>query len=283
MEKKSGRKCVEAAINSRLQKAWESPPAHPAVDWGTLSMRDGRMMVDVTCPVCGGVRHQNASQIKRAIKDRPFDGRCYKHRLFSRTRKGTTFPAHPLVDWNDTAIVDVNGEHRTGVAVTCPDCNCKRYQGRNGTKHHILNGRFSGRCHDCSGRHNWVPFVKLGPGRSIDSKKGYVRLNRAAIADHDMPLYLAMATSGNFVFEHRFIMAKQLGRPLTTNELVDHMDGVKTNNAPKNLRLYVRGKNQPGEMTGYGTYYHEWQKALARIRVLEERLGEGSQHRLFKA
>lgn len=68
-------------------------------------------------------------------------------------------------------------------------------------------------------------------------------------------------------------MAKALGRPLTSRELVDHMDGVKTNNALENLRLYRRGKNEPGETTGYGTFYHEWQMALARIRVLENLLG----------
>lgn len=65
------------------------------------------------------------------------------------------------------------------------------------------------------------------------------------------------------------VMARKLGRPLTSYELVDHMDGIKTNNDPSNLRLYRRGRNEPGETTGYGTYYHEWQMALARIRELE--------------
>lgn len=72
-------------------------------------------------------------------------------------------------------------------------------------------------------------------------------------------------------------MARQLGRPLETWELVDHMDGDKLNNDPSNLRLYRRGRNMPGETTGHGTFYHEWQQALARIRVLEyemERLRE---------
>lgn len=67
-------------------------------------------------------------------------------------------------------------------------------------------------------------------------------------------------------------MARVLGRPLRSNELVDHMDGNKLNNDPSNLRMYVRGKNQPGETSGYGTYYDEWQRALARIAELEARL-----------
>ena len=47
------------------------------------------------------------------------------------------------------------------------------------------------------------------------------------------------------------------------------MDGDKQNNRIENLRIYVRGKQQPGSAPGYGTYYHEWQMALARIAELE--------------
>lgn len=67
-------------------------------------------------------------------------------------------------------------------------------------------------------------------------------------------------------------MAKQLGRPLETYEWVDHMDGNRANNDPANLRIYLKGKNQPGSGNGYGTYYHEWQMALVRIRELEDQL-----------
>jgi len=35
--------------------------------------------------------------------------------------------------------------------------------------------------------------------------------------------------------EHRLVMSKTIGRPLKTNELVDHMDGNKINNHPSNL------------------------------------------------
>lgn len=81
-----------------------------------------------------------------------------------------------------------------------------------------------------------------------------------------------MQNKNKAVFEHRFVMAKLLGRPLLTNECVDHMDGHKTNNNPLNLRLYVKGKNQPGSGIGYGTYYHEWQMALAEIERLKKLL-----------
>lgn len=89
-----------------------------------------------------------------------------------------------------------------------------------------------------------------------------------------MPLYEQMlaGTSHIHIAEHRFVMAKALGRPLRKNELVDHMDGNKQNNALSNLRIYVKGKNMPGETNGYGTFYHEWQLALAEVDRLKRKL-----------
>lgn len=75
-----------------------------------------------------------------------------------------------------------------------------------------------------------------------------------------------MKSTAGFVMEHRWNMAKHIGRPLTSAECVDHMDGNKQNNAVDNLRIYVRGKQQPGSCPAHGTYYHEWQMALKRLR-----------------
>lgn len=65
-------------------------------------------------------------------------------------------------------------------------------------------------------------------GRYFDSS-GYVVL---FMPDH--PNCGAKKT----VFEHRFVMECKLGRYLTDEECVHHIDGIKANNHPDNLMLF---------------------------------------------
>jgi transposase-like protein len=54
--------------------------------------------------------------------------------------------------------------------------------------------------------------------------------------DKDDPM-MVMARSTGYVLEHRLVMARALGRPLTRKETVHHINGDTTDNAPENLQL----------------------------------------------
>lgn len=69
-------------------------------------------------------------------------------------------------------------------------------------------------------------------------KGGRVRIGEyiGVLVEKDDPLHCMVHQSG-YVLEHRLVMARALGRPLTASETVHHLDGNKTNNAIANLQL----------------------------------------------
>jgi hypothetical protein len=79
-------------------------------------------------------------------------------------------------------------------------------------------------------RHRAKPGDRLNwnGGWRLDSK-GYVLIK---VREHPD------ARSDGYIFEHRLVMEKVLGRRLGSEEAVHHENGVRDDNRPENLRLF---------------------------------------------
>lgn len=112
----------------------------------------------------------------------------------------------------------------------CPKCgNGKwqfRYNGKRYVKEDGVTAEFN--CQVCNSRKGAV-------GRRSKMKDGYIRL----VLSEDDPYY-PMSNSGT-IPEHRYILAKHLGRLLTKGEHTHHINGVKDDNRVENLELWYNG------------------------------------------
>jgi transposase-like protein len=79
-------------------------------------------------------------------------------------------------------------------------------------------------------------------GGKIKTGQGYIQV----ILPADDP-FSSMQDKMGYVLEHRLVMARALGRPLTDIETVHHIDGNRENNLIENLQLRI-GKHGKGEV-----------------------------------
>ena len=119
-------------------------------------------------------------------------------------------------DWSQAQIAAQFGTHQTTVSIALAKAGCKqRRYGARGADHGSWKG----------GR------VKIGNYVGV-----YVEPND--------PMF-CMAHNAGYVLEHRLIMARALGRPLTDDETVHHIDGDTSHNRLPNLQLRF-GKHGKG-------------------------------------
>lgn len=79
---------------------------------------------------------------------------------------------------------------------------------------------------------------KKAPSHRKDRKQkssGYILISKPSHPN---------ASKKGYVLEHVFVMSERLGRPLTKKETVHHKNGIRNDNEPENLELWV--SNHPG-------------------------------------
>lgn len=78
--------------------------------------------------------------------------------------------------------------------------------------------------------------------------------------------YRLITVNGVQVYEHRHVMKQHLGRPLTGDEIVHHLDGDKLNNTVENLEVLTR-RAHPHK---HPDHLQAWQKAGLPARWKKE-------------
>ena len=138
----------------------------------------------------------------------------------------------------------------------CLDCGKERWTIlRKGKPQHI-------RCRECSRKFQRGTTSSQWKGGRHVTSEGYVEIT----IQPDDPFY-CMSNNGT-IAEHRYIMAKHLGRPLTSDEVVDHrglkyLETSKENrgdNRLENLRLTTSADNSA----------QVFPRLLAKIKELEK-------------
>ncbi len=74
---------------------------------------------------------------------------------------------------------------------------------------------------------------RLRTGR-VSQGNGYVMIH--------LPDHPNAARSSGYVLEHRLVMERMLGRPLEPFENVHHINGIRDDNRPENLELWVKAQ-----------------------------------------
>jgi len=130
------------------------------------------------------------------------------------------------------------------------------------------------RCRHCArkGANNY----KWNGGRYKETY-GYIY-----IALDSFSFFYPMVKRENYVYEHRLVMAKHLGRCLQPWEIIHHKNGIRDDNRIENLSLTTRGSHSLEHNKGYRDGYQQGyfdgkdrriKELLEQIRLLEVKDG----------
>lgn len=252
--------CLEMVhITGKRRKAYEEK--------GTLPYHSRECQkldkVVVTCEGCGKAGERYRSEVARNKTGRFFLHKECMYEVGAKPRRGTVHacegcgaefyrrPGDQAARFHSKAC-RTSFESKQRVTLFCEGCGnsfevIKAVADR-GRKYHDNKCRYL------------AQITNRVPGQwHNDKPKRYEQNGYVLIWEPDRPV-----TYHGWVFEHRYVMEEHLGRFLTREEEVDHINEVKTDNRLENLRVLSRSGH--ASVTGKSN----WRKRKAIEAELEE-------------
>lgn len=153
-----------------------------------------------------------------------------------RLERQTTDEYHPtgcIIHWEEFYR---DSSSIAWVPITCAACRRKYNRRESGLRQSIKHGEFTGCCRDCSSANRRIPEIKNG---RIRTGEGYIFRHIKTFTEEEWAILEPMSPrNGIYIPEHRAVMALHLGRPLTSSEVVHHIDGQKDHNQITNLEIF---------------------------------------------
>lgn len=166
------------------------------------------------------------------------------------------------------------GERESGeryrAPVTCAICGRKRVTTVQRGRSHGSKRDWSGCCSRCVNRGSRHGMWKGGMYVDAD---GYIYVHLASLSEEDRKLAEPMKIHTGYVLEHRLVLARKIGRPLTKNEVCHHLNGRTSDNRPENLHVTGRREHKLEHLQET----HRLKLEVARLqRLLAEKSTRGT-------
>ena len=218
-----------------LQPEEVAPNWRQYYDFTHQDTLNSRLHIRATCPECKQTRWRLCS----AIRSKNLSPYCYScSRVKPLRPEDIDRRYEAYFDFDRQELRPISRGKSLFIWTQCPECKIERWQ-----QVYWLRKKSSGSpvCVSCA-HHKGPSSVWWRGGRCLTGD-GYVNLSISGLSAVDQELAFAMSPNGYTVREHRFVVAKALGRPLALTEIVHHRNSDRSDNRLANLRLATRGSH----------------------------------------